>query len=57
MADGAQGLFSADPRPASKSAFTRRNGACQYCEVYDLCGRFDGPATEAEEEDAEEETV
>jgi len=65
MADSVHGLFSADPRPASKGTFTKRNGACQYCEVYDLCGRFDGPAaaeTEepaggTEEEDAEEETV
>lgn len=58
MADGVQGLFAADPRPASRGAFTKRNGACQYCEVYDLCGRFDGaPADGTEEEDAEEETL
>ena len=58
MADGVQGLFTADPRPASRGAFTKRNGACQYCEFYDLCGRFDGPtAAETEEEDAAEETV
>jgi RecB family exonuclease len=58
MADSVHGLFSADPRPASRGAFTKRNGACQYCEFYDLCGRFEGaPADGTEEEDAEEETV
>jgi len=57
MEGGAQGFFPADPRPGVGSPFTKRGGACQYCDYYDLCGRFDGSAdAESEDESAEEDT-
>lgn len=56
MESGAQGLFPADPRPGAEGPFTKRSGACQYCDYYDLCGRFDRSAgAEGEDETAGED--
>lgn len=55
MGGGVEGRFPADPQPSTDRPFTKRGGACQYCDYYDLCGRFDRrTAVESEDEDAED---
>jgi hypothetical protein len=43
-----RGLFEVEPEPAPGASFSRRQGACRYCEFYNICGYFDSDGENAE---------